>query len=71
MLESAQSAHSPSEARRATWRKSHPLWLALDLKARIAIFAVILFTGSIWLLAQNLAGEVRDNFQEVLAVLSQ
>jgi diguanylate cyclase (GGDEF)-like protein/PAS domain S-box-containing protein len=39
----------------------------LDLKARIAIFAVLLFTGAIWLLAHDLGREVRDNFKEVLA----
>lgn len=67
MLESARSTHSLSEARMTTRMKPHPLWYALDLKARIAIFAVILFTGAIWLLARNLASEVRDNFREVLA----
>ena len=67
MLESARSTHSLSEARMTTRTEPHRLWYALDLKARIAIFAVILFTGSIWLLVRNLAGEVRDNFQEVLA----
>lgn len=63
----SRSTRSLSEVRMATRAKSHPLWQALDLKARIAIFAVTLFTGAIWLLAQNLASEVRDNFQEVLA----
>lgn len=64
------STHSLSEVREvreATRARSHPLWQALDLKARIALFAVTLFTGAIWLLAQNLASEVRDNLQEVLA----
>lgn len=61
------STRSLSEVRKATRTKSHPLWQALDLKTRIALFAVALFTGAIWLLAQNLASEVRDNFREVLA----
>jgi PAS domain S-box-containing protein len=40
---------------------------SLDLKARIAIFTVVLFIGAIWLLAHDLDKDVRDNFQEVLA----
>jgi diguanylate cyclase (GGDEF)-like protein/PAS domain S-box-containing protein len=47
--------------------RTHAIWYALDLKARIALFAVALFTGSIWLLAHDLAGEVRDNIRDVLA----
>ncbi|HTZ00448.1 MAG TPA: EAL domain-containing protein, partial [Rhodocyclaceae bacterium] len=43
------------------------LLLALDLKARIAIFAVALFIGAVWLLAQDLDAEVRQNFQQVLS----
>ena len=45
----------------------HPLLLALNLKARIAFFTVVLFTAAIWLLAHDLDEEVRDNFRDVLA----
>lgn len=39
----------------------------LDLKARIAIFAVALFICVIWLLAHDLGEETREDFQSLLA----
>jgi diguanylate cyclase (GGDEF)-like protein/PAS domain S-box-containing protein len=40
---------------------------ALDLKARIAIFTVALFSCAMWALAHDLTGEIGDDFKDVLA----
>jgi hypothetical protein len=39
----------------------------LDLKARIAIFALALFICDVWVTAYYFGQEARNNFQEVLA----
>ena len=44
-----------------------PILYALDLKAKIAIFTVALFSCAVWLLAHDLKEEVGDNFRDVLA----
>ena len=41
---------------------------ALDLKTKISVFTVALYTGAIWLLASDLEMNVRDNFRETLTV---
>ncbi|MDD5334922.1 MAG: EAL domain-containing protein [Rhodoferax sp.] len=51
----------------ATAMKFRSILDALDLKAQIAIVAVLLCTGATWLLVHDLDRKVRDNVQEVLA----